>query len=177
MRLLILVAALCLGPATACIDAPHADRGADGAKAAPTRAADQPRTATAPANGFGEQIAWRGLDEGLAEAAKLARPVMLVVHAKWCSQCKALKPKFAEPELRTLSEKFVMVNVDQDEVPRALEFAPDGTYVPRVLFIDPESGRADPGLSNENRGRTIYYYSPVDDLVDTMKKALERHAG
>lgn len=166
-------AVLALLPSMACVDSPHADTGTRKAK----RTDAAPQVATAPANGFGEQIAWRGFEEGLAEATKLARPMMLVVHASWCSQCTALKPKFSDPELNRLSEEFVMVNVDQDQAPRALEFAPDGTYVPRVLFIDPRTGQTDTALSNASRGRTIYYYSPVDDLVGTMKKALDRHAG
>jgi thiol-disulfide isomerase/thioredoxin len=157
-----------------CVDSPHGDRGPTGSQ----RSTDAPRrTATAPANGFGDAIAWRGLDEGLAEARQLARPLMLVVHASWCSQCRALKPEFGDDELEALSEKFVMVNVDQDQVPRALEFAPDGDYVPRIVFVDPKSGRPVPELLNEQRSRTVYYYSSADDVVDTMKKALERNAG
>jgi protein-disulfide reductase (glutathione) len=170
-RLVLFVAAA--SAVGGCIDAPHADNGPRKGKSADP----VPQVATAPANGFGDDIAWRGFDEGLAEAAKLARPMMLVVHASWCGQCKALKPKFSDPEIEQLSQQFVMVNVDQDQAPRALEFAPDGTYVPRVLFIDPQTGKADTTLVNEDRARTIYYYSPVDDLAGAMKKALDRHAG
>ena len=149
-----------------CMDAPAGPVGRD----APAK-----RTATAPANGFGDAIAWRGLDEGLKEAATSHRPLMLVVHASWCPRCKELKPAFGERELVELSERFVMVNVDQDAVPQSLQFGPDGTYVPRVVFVDPESGRADPDLRNDRRTRTVYYYGPRDDLVGTMKKALSRH--
>lgn len=163
--------------AAACVDSPHGDRGPTGSKPGKASPDAERRTASAPANGFGDAIAWRGLDEGLAEARQLARPLMLVVHASWCSQCRALKPEFGDDELESLSEKFVMVNVDQDQVPRALEFAPDGDYVPRIVFVDPESGRAVPELLNEQRSRTVYYYSSADDVVDTMKKALERNAG
>lgn len=134
-----------------------------------------PRTATAPANGFGDGIAWRGLDEGLAEAAAHHRPLMLVVHASWCPKCKDLKPAFGDRELVELSDRFVMVNVDQDAVPKSLDFAPDGSYVPRVLFVDPVSGQADIELRNDRRTRTVYYYGPSDDLVGTMRKALSRH--
>lgn len=145
----------------------------------PRTGADRPtvtqRTATAPANGFGDTIAWRGLDEGLAEAAAERRPLMLVVHASWCPKCKELKPAFDDRELVELSDRFVMVNVDQDAVPKSLEFAPDGSYVPRVLFVDPVSGRTDVELRNDRRSRTVYYYGPSDDLVGTMRKALSRH--
>jgi protein-disulfide reductase (glutathione) len=162
--LLVVVVAGTVG----CVDAP-AGRGAEG------DAEVSRRTATAPANGFGDAIAWRSLEEGLSEAASDHRPLMLVVHASWCPKCKELKPAFGDRELVELSERFVMVNVDQDAVPKSLEFAPDGSYVPRVLFVDPASGQADVELRNDRRTRTVYYYGPSDDLVGTMKKALSRH--
>jgi protein-disulfide reductase (glutathione) len=162
----VVLAALTLG--SGCVEAPTASRDRD--------ASEPRRTATAPANGFGDAIAWRGLDEGLAEAAADHRPLMLVVHASWCPKCKELKPAFAERELVELSERFVMVNVDQDLEPKSLEFAPDGSYVPRILFVDPASGQPDADLHNDRRSRTVYYYGPRDDLVATMKKALSRHA-
>jgi protein-disulfide reductase (glutathione) len=136
----------------------------------------QARPATAPSYGFGDAIAWRHLDEGLAEAKADGRPLMLVVHASWCSQCKALKPAFAEPRLQELAERFVMVNADQDLTPAALGYAPDGSYIPRVLFIDPATGIADESLRNPQRSRYHYYYGPQDDLPAMMEKALERHA-
>lgn len=156
-----------MATAAACVDAPSGPTAGDQET---TR-----RRPSAPANGFGEAIAWRPLDDGLAEAAELHRPLMLVVHASWCPRCRELKPAFGEHELVELSERFVMVNVDQDVVPKSLEFAPDGSYVPRIIFVDPVSGRADEALRNDRRNRTVYYYGPRDDLVGTMKKALSRH--
>jgi protein-disulfide reductase (glutathione) len=150
----------------ACVESPRT--GTD-------RAPPAQRLATAPANGFGDAIAWRTLDEGLAEATTQHRPLMLVVHASWCPKCKELKPAFGDRELVELSNRFVMVNVDQDAVPKSLEFAPDGSYVPRVLFVDPVSGQTDVELRNDRRTRTVYYYGPSDDLVGTMRKALSRH--
>lgn len=131
--------------------------------------------ATAPAHGFGRAIAWQPLNEGLALARREARPVMLLVHASWCSSCKALRPAFDAPELADLSERFVMVNVDQDEEPRVREFAIDGTYIPRVLFLDPASGTVIPELKNPERTRSLYYYGSSDDLIAVMKKALARY--
>jgi thiol-disulfide isomerase/thioredoxin len=165
-----LAVALLLG---ACVDSPHGSTANDRPK---TQNGPKPAaTATAPSNGFGDGIAWRGFDEGLAEASTHGFPLMMVVHASWCAQCKALKPKFADPELQELSHEFVMVNVDQDLVPKSQEFGPDGTYVPRVLFVDPKTLQADASLRNPDRSRTVYYYGPGDDIVGTMKKALSRH--
>lgn len=131
--------------------------------------------ATAPAHGFNDSIAWRTLEEGLAEAKADHRPLMLVVHASWCSRCKELKPKFQESRIAELSEQFVMVNADQDLTPEVLEFGPDGQYVPRVLFLDPATGKPDEALQNSTRDRYFYYYGPRDDLAGMMERALARH--
>ena len=177
-----LVLALALAPALASAlvlagcsgDPPAAAAEQPRAAATPTPATPT-RTATAPANGFGDNIAWRGLTEGFSEAATLGRPIMLVVHASWCSQCKALRPAFADPALVSLSDRFVMINVDQDEEPTSQQYGPDGRYVPRVLFFD-SAGALDQELLNASRRRYKYYYSPHDDLVGAMRQALERHA-
>lgn len=173
-----LVLALALAPVLAACGAAAPPDAAPSKDAGPPEAA-QPeaprRSASAPANGFGDDIAWRGLSEGFTEAASLGRPIMLVVHASWCSQCKALRPAFADPALVALSDRFVMINVDQDLEPSSQQHGPDGRYVPRVLFFD-AAGNLDEQLLNSSRRRYKYYYSPHDDLVGAMRQALERHA-
>lgn len=140
----------------------------------PAPAAAERRQATAPTHGYGDQIAWRGLDEGLAEAARLGRPLMLVVHASWCPRCRELKQRFFDPTLAETSDRFVMVNLDQDQSPEALRHGPDGQYIPRILFFDPQ-GRLDPELQNPRGGKYKYFYTPQDDLVAMMQQALDRH--
>jgi protein-disulfide reductase (glutathione) len=167
-RSALVVGALGLFTAASCVDVQPSER------ERPTGSSEE-RRATAPSNGYNDAIAWRALDEGLAEARSLGRPLMLLVHASWCGKCKALKPRFADDDIAALSEHFVMVNVDQDHVPRSTEFAPDGTYVPRIVFLDPQSGRPDASLLNETRSRYVYYYGPGDDLVGVMRKALDRY--
>ncbi len=99
---------------------------------------------------------------------------MLVVHASWCKRCKELKPAFSDSEIETLSQRFIMVNADQDEQPEALKYAPDGEYIPRVVFISPQ-GVQDLTLTNEARERHRHFYTPGDDLAGVMRKALSRH--
>ncbi|MCB9749732.1 MAG: thioredoxin family protein [Myxococcales bacterium] len=133
------------------------------------------RGATVESHGFNDAIAWRGFEEGFREAAEQNRPLMLVVHASWCSKCRLLKRKFrTDQELIELSEQFVMVNVDQDHEPSVTRLGPDGTYLPRVLFFAP-NGDLDATLQNPGRGRFRYFYMPHEDLIGTMRRALERH--
>ncbi len=128
----------------------------------------------APSNGFGDQIDWREHDAGLRDAVANHRPVMIVIHAPWCPRCRELQQSFFDPRLVAASKDFVMVNIDQDETPSALRYAPDGQYVPRVVFLDP-LGRIDPSLQNPQRTRYKYFFMPHDDLVGAMHRALERH--
>ena len=100
---------------------------------------------------------------------------MLLVHASWCKQCKRLKPSFADKDFAELSRQFVMVNADQDDSPWALEYAPDGAYLPRILFFPPDSTTVDTSLSNTKRAKSRYFYMPQDDLIGTMQKALKLH--
>ncbi|MGH1346751.1 MAG: thioredoxin family protein [Nannocystales bacterium] len=133
-----------------------------------------PRSATADAHGFGEGIPWEPLEGALAHAKAEGMPIMLVVHASWCKRCKELKPAFSDSEIETLSQRFIMVNADQDEQPEALKYAPDGEYIPRVVFISPQ-GVQDLTLTNEARERHRHFYTPGDDLAGVMRKALSRH--
>lgn len=133
-----------------------------------------PRKATAPDHGYGDKIAWRGLDEGFKEAAETGRPLMLVVHATWCPRCRELKQRFFDPTLAETSERFIMVNLDQDQTPEAMRHGPDGQYIPRILFFDPQ-GRLDPALSNPTRSKYKYFYTMHDDLVGMMQQVLERY--
>ncbi|KIG17022.1 hypothetical protein DB30_03619 [Enhygromyxa salina] len=134
------------------------------------------RQATIPADGWNDDIAWRGFDEGLKEAESTGMPIMMVVHTQWCGNCQKLKRTFnANAKLEQLSERFVMVHVDQDANPEAALYGPDGQYIPRVMFLD-EHGNVDQGLQNPNRtNRFRYFYTPQEDLVATMRRALDQH--
>ena len=144
--------------------------------AAPNADADSTRKPTIPADGWNDRIAWRGLDEGLAESKRSGMPVMMVVHTSWCGNCKKLKDTFnSDGNLERLSQEFVMVHVDQDEHPEAALYGPDGQYIPRVMFLD-DDGNVDAKLQNPNRpSKFRFFYTPQEDLVATMRQALDRH--
>jgi protein-disulfide reductase (glutathione) len=161
---------------TSCVEEadPPGTRSKAAAKPTPPPVVEAQPVGNAPSNGFNDAIAWRTLDDGLAALAS-GRPMMLVVHASWCHRCKELRPAFSDAEVAELSQHFTMVNVDQDLVPAAQTYAPDGTYIPRVLFFDPGTRDVDTAILNARRDRFRYFYGPHDDVEGAMRQALERH--
>ena len=94
---------------------------------------------------------------------------MVVIHKTWCGACKALKPKFAENEaIEKAAEHFVLLNALDDDEPAGEEFKPDGGYIPRILFIDPSTGKVDPSLVNPGRDTYKYYYPDPNGIAKSM---------
>ena len=122
----------------------------------------------------GAEINWRDARSGIYEASKTGRPVIMVFHTTWCSVCKHFHAVFKDPAIVAASRDFVMILVDADaekEVNGA--FSPDGSYVPRTLFIDSEGN-----VSDKLVGADPQYPHSVDvdkpaELLALMKKAHE----
>ncbi|XP_064625446.1 thioredoxin domain-containing protein 12-like [Lineus longissimus] len=127
------------------------------------------------ARGWGDKIDWVNLDEGLKHAEEYKKPLMLIIHKSWCGACKNLKPNFAaSQELQTLSKHFIMVNVQDDEEPSDAMYKPDGGYIPRILFLDP-NGRVRQDIFNQggNESYKFYYYN-ANSIVTSMHRALDQ---
>lgn len=120
--------------------------------------------------GFGDHIDWVGLDDAYGIAKDTNKPIMLIIHKTWCGACKALKPKFAESkEIDSLSKHFVMVNVEDDEEPNDSKFAPDGGYIPRILFLD-SNGEVNQGITNaKGNPKYKFYYPEPSGIIQSMK--------
>lgn len=125
--------------------------------------------------GWGEDIAWKTLDDGLNEAKKSDKPLMLLIHKTWCGGCKALKSVFSQSqEIADLSKDFVMVNLEDEEEPKDEKYSPDGKYIPRILFLL-SSGEVMEDVYNKNgkHKETKYYYGRTSQVVDSMKSVLK----
>ncbi len=120
----------------------------------------------------GAEINWRDARSGIYESSKTGRPVIMVFHATWCSVCKRFKQVFKDPAVVAASRDFVMILVDADaEKELNGAFSPDGSYVPRTLFIDSNGN-----VSNKLVGPDPQYPHTVDvdkpdELLALMKKA------
>ncbi|MED6293549.1 hypothetical protein CHARACLAT_011659 [Characodon lateralis] len=131
------------------------------------------KTQTAPlSRGWGKNIKWvKSYEEGLSEIAKSQKPLMVIHHLDNCPHSKALKEAFvADKSIQKMAkEDFIMLNVVEETGDKNL--APDGYYVPRILFVDPAlTVRADIVGQHSDR---LYTYSPDDmeHLAANMKKA------
>ncbi|EGD75771.1 thioredoxin domain-containing protein 12 [Salpingoeca rosetta] len=129
------------------------------------------------AKGWGDSIAWRTLDAGTVEAAETGKPMMIIIHKSWCGACKALKPKLASyDEYLQLSKHFVMINLGDDEEPADPMYAPDGSYIPRILFADSTGAVVDDLYNKFGSSKYKYYYSDAPYVVTSMRAAM-KHFG
>jgi len=125
------------------------------------------------ARGWNEKIEWKSFDEGIKQASEQGKLAMVVIHKSWCGACKRLKPDFAgSQQIEELSSKFVMINVMDDEEPSDPKFAPDGGYIPRIVFVNPQ-GEVRNDVTNPLRpDKYKYFFSTADEVVVAMKQAL-----
>ncbi len=105
-------------------------------------------------------------------ATAFARPAMVIVHREGCSACWHLQSDFkTHNEAQRLSRNFAMVHCNATQEPAPKAYAPDGEYVPRVLFSD-AGGVLQPGLVNEaGHGEFKYYYHDAASLAERMRTA------
>ncbi|XP_051872535.1 anterior gradient protein 3-like [Pristis pectinata] len=122
--------------------------------------------------GWGDDLTWvQTYEEGLFKSKKSNKPLMVIHHLENCKYCNALKEAFAASrEIQEMADKdFIMLNLMHETADKNL--APDGKYVPRIIFVDPSmTVRADIAGRYSNR---LYTYEPRDIqlLIDNMKKA------
>ena len=120
----------------------------------------------------GAEINWRDPRSGIYEATQTGKPVIMVFHATWCSACKKYRAVFGDAAIVAAAKDFVMILVDADkdkDINGA--FSPDGTYVPRTLFVD-----TDGNVSTTLVGKDPSYPHTIDvgrpdELLALMLKA------
>jgi len=122
-------------------------------------------------SGWGPYGWTNNFDEALSKARREKKPVMVVIQKKECPHCTNLAKKVSSSgKMVSNSKNFVMVNMHWDEVPHERAFAPDGRYIPRVLFFHPD-GSPMTEVKNYESGTFKYAYNEVTDLLEGMAKA------
>ncbi|KAL0964038.1 hypothetical protein UPYG_G00317470 [Umbra pygmaea] len=122
--------------------------------------------------GWGDDINWiQNYQEALEKIKDGEKPLMVIHHLDECPHSQALKTAFAADKIiqKMAKTDFVMLNIVQETSDKNM--APDGYYVPRILFVDPSlTVRADIVGKHSN---SLYSYEPSDMplLAENMKKA------
>lgn len=112
---------------------------------------------------FTKNIQWeKNLERGIQKIKKENKPGMLVIHRTWCESCRKVKRKLNEiQEFSEKSSGLVCISIADDDEPKNLKYAPDGAYVPRVLFLD-NKGDVLESVYAENKEELRYFYSEKD---------------
>lgn len=127
--------------------------------------------------GFNDSINWfNNLEDAQQEAKTQNKPLMILIHKTWCGACTRLKTSFASDDVKSVikqSENFIMVNLENDEEPKDKSYAPDGGYIPRIVFAD-SNGTVRPDVKDDARQKYAYFYSDAKSVTKAMQKALEK---
>jgi len=121
-----------------------------------------------------DKVTWVTLDEAKEAAKTNGKPTMLLIHKSWCGACKALKPQFAKStDIEDLSVHFNMVNALDDDEPADDIYKPDGGYIPRVLFVNPDGNVMNDVINEGGNAKYKYFYSRPDGIVASMKRVMK----
>jgi thiol:disulfide interchange protein len=118
-------------------------------------------------------ITWHSLQTGIPEATRTGKTVLMVFHAPWCTACAKFRAVFKDPRVVEAARDIVMILVDADADKTANgAFAPDGTYVPRTIFMTSDGEvRSDlTGKSDPKHPHAVDIEAP-DELLALMLKA------
>uniref|UniRef100_A0A8R1I0U4 Thioredoxin domain-containing protein n=1 Tax=Caenorhabditis japonica TaxID=281687 RepID=A0A8R1I0U4_CAEJA len=126
-------------------------------------------------HGYPNAIEWVEFDKAIGIAKDLNKPILFLIHKTWCGACKSLKHELKNSpktdELILLSRKFVMVNVEDDDEPEDPKYAPDGGYIPRIIFLDTDGNPLK--TNNEQKYKNNKYFYPLAaQIIDGMERAL-----
>ncbi|XP_041119538.1 anterior gradient protein 3-like [Polyodon spathula] len=123
--------------------------------------------------GWGADIEWvQSYEEGLFQAKTREKPLMVIHHLMDCPYSKALKELFSQHEeiQKIAKEDFIMMNVMHETADSNL--APDGYYVPRIIFVDPTMTVRTDLIGNVEKLKYTYSHEDLDKLLENMKKAV-----
>ena len=119
-----------------------------------------------------DQLPWHTLDAARIEAQSSTKPILLFIHKGWCPVCQSLKHDMeSSAEFEKLIPDFVLADGGDGKEPLDASFKPDGTYYPRVFFLQP-NGQVTNVQVNSGGSRYKFFPQSMAALVDAMKNAI-----
>lgn len=115
----------------------------------------------------------KSLYSGMNQMRATRRPGMVVIYKSWCPVCEELKSAFlTSREIDQLSNYFVLIVLKDDAEPNDPAFAPDGGYVPRILFLTPTGQVIQEVFNRQGDAKYKYFYRSAASLVESMRKVI-----
>jgi protein-disulfide reductase (glutathione) len=119
-----------------------------------------------------KEIRWHSYADGLREARRSGKPILVVFYTDWCPHCRATTALFRDDEIITLSRELVMVKVNQDRDPEiSARYAPDGLYIPRTMILKPNGELAAKIHGGNPTYRYFLDYKSTREFAGVMKRA------
>ena len=116
------------------------------------------------------EIAWKGYQEGLAQARREGKPAIIIFYSDHCSACNRYKGVLRDSDVVAASAPFVMIRVNTSQYPRLSQyFQFDGSYIPRTFVVAPD-GRIMHQLYRPKRYKYFIGLEP-ENLLGLMRKA------
>ena len=117
-----------------------------------------------------KEIAWKGYQEGLAQARREGKPALIIFYSDSCSACRRYKSILRDKSVVDASAPFVMIRVNTRQYPRlSQDYQFDGRYIPRTFAVFPD-GRIMHRLYPRKRYRYFIGLEPKN-LLRLMEKA------
>ncbi|CAM9602780.1 unnamed protein product [Lampetra fluviatilis] len=125
-------------------------------------------------SGWGNDIEWvQTYEEGLLRAKETRQPLMLIIWLETCPYSKELRNRMSQHRAiqKLASESFICLNVRAE--PNDQNLAPDGRYVPRIMFVDPSWTVRGDITGRYSNHLYLYHAADVDLLYKSMNRALQ----
>lgn len=131
-----------------------------------------------PKHGFNDaDIDWLLFDDGRKRARREGKPIFFLAHTTWCPHCAGYRDVFFDEAVVALMAAFVPVLVDRDLQPDvSAQFAPDGDYIPRTMFLTPDARLAKRLRYTTREFNYFVDYEDPSHLRGYLKRALRRLA-
>ncbi len=119
----------------------------------------------------GNEIAWKGYEEGLTQAKQEGKPAIIIFYSESCSACKKYKGVLQDSSIVEASASFVMIRVNTRQQPQlSAKYQFDGKYIPRTFAVFPD-GKIMYHLYPPKKYRYFVELEP-EHLLTLMQKAL-----
>ncbi|MBI5471744.1 MAG: DUF255 domain-containing protein [Ignavibacteriae bacterium] len=134
------------------------------------------------ANAGDGSLTWRSFDEGIAEAKKVNKKILIDIYTDWCSWCKVMDAKTYSDKnvIEYLSKKYVLIKLNaesakkltykkQQLTERELAAGFGITGYPSTLFLnaDGEPITVYPGFADASKFKMVTSFIAEDHYLNT----------